>query len=90
MKSRLICYSLKGKNAVERMKFQREMYGFKDLSNNGRYSYRRKGLMDSIPHKKILDSVIIVSPFDAKSVIRLLKKFRVKIYAFDVLRKIRV
>ena len=57
MKSKIVCYSLKGLKPIERMKLQREMYGFKDISNNGRYVYRRPGIMNSIFHKKIIISI---------------------------------
>lgn len=83
MKLKLICYSLKGMSPVERMKFQREVYGFKDMSNNGKYVYRRPGIMDSIQHEKIRYSGLVVHEKDVKTIIKLMKKHNAKIHIVD-------
>ena len=85
MQAKLICYSLKKMTPAERVAFRRELYGFNDHSNNSKYSYRRKGVMNSIPHKKILDCVVIVKESDANKVLESMGKFKVTIHAFRVL-----
>lgn len=77
---KLICYSVKRLKPVQRTKFQRELYGFKDLSNHGKYTYHRKGLMDSIKHKTIFFTGLVVDNKDAEQVIKLLKKHKAKIH----------
>jgi len=85
MRAKIICYSLKNMTSSTRVAFRRELYGFNDHSNNGKYSYRRKGVMNSIPHKKILDCVVIVKESDANKVLKSMKKFKVTTHAFQVL-----
>ncbi|MBI4170169.1 MAG: hypothetical protein HY514_00605 [Candidatus Aenigmarchaeota archaeon] len=80
MTQKLVCYSLRKLTAVQRMKFQREMYGFKDISNYGKYAYRRPGIMDSIKHRKIYYSSLRVSEKDLEKVLTILKKHKAEIH----------
>lgn len=90
MQAKLICYSLKNLTAGERVAFRRCIYGFNDHSNNGKYSYRRSGLVDTIPHKKVLDCVIIVKSSDAKKVIAAMKECKATIHVFPILAPYRL
>ena len=47
----------------ERSKFFRELYGWKQtVPKNGRiYLYKRAGVLDDVPHKKIADSVFLIA-----------------------------
>ncbi|MBI4895144.1 MAG: hypothetical protein HY831_01495 [Candidatus Aenigmarchaeota archaeon] len=47
----------------ERNKFFRELYGWQQVIPGERknYSYRRPGLLDEIPHKKISSSVFMIA-----------------------------
>lgn len=81
---KLICYSLKHLTPVQRMKFQREMYGFKDMSNHGMYTYRRDGLMNSIRHKKLFLTGLFVNDKKAEKIIALLKRHKTKIHIINV------
>ena len=85
MRTKLICYSLSGLTAAERVAFRRCIYGFKDHSNRGKYLYRRTGIMDSIPHRKILDCVIIVRDSDANKVAESMRKCKATIQMFPIL-----
>lgn len=75
MKS-IICYSLGSIEPRLRTKFNRELYGYKDKSNHGKYTYERKGILP-LDHEKPLDSVIIIYS-DPKKVIAHLKKYGAK------------
>ncbi|MBI4162900.1 MAG: hypothetical protein HY513_04405 [Candidatus Aenigmarchaeota archaeon] len=81
---KIVCYSIKHLKPVERMKFQREMYGFKDISNNSKYVYHRQGLMTNIKHKKIYYTGIIVNEKNLDKLVRLLKKHKVKMHVAEV------
>ena len=83
MAQKLICYSLRNLTAVQRMKFQRELYGFKDMSNHGKYTYRRPGIMDSIKHEKIYFSSLRVSEKDLAKILKVLKKHKVEVHVFN-------
>ena len=84
MQARLICYSLKNLTSAERVAFRRSIYGFNDHSNKSKYSYRRQGVMDSVEHKKILDSVMIVKNSDADKVVKRMKACKATVYVFPV------
>ena len=47
----------------ERSKFFRELYGWKQTvpKNGRRYLYKRAGILDDVPHKKIADSVFLIA-----------------------------
>jgi len=81
---KLVCYSLKHLMPVQKTKFQRELYGFKDISNHGKYVYRRKGLMSSIKHKTIFFTGLLVDDANAEDVIVLLKKHKAAIHVTDL------
>lgn len=85
MKAKLICYSLKNLNAVEKVAFRRHVYGFKDHSNNNKYSYKRTGIMESVSYRKILDCVIIVNDPDAQKVVKAMKSCKATVHVFPVL-----
>ena len=50
-------------------RFRKRIYGEETSSYGGRYRYRRKGLLDEIPHVKLYTGVVIVRRADAKRVI---------------------
>jgi hypothetical protein len=74
MKS-IICYSLGDIEPKLRVRFNRELYGYEDKSNHGRYNYKRKGILSNVRYNKPLDSVIILDS-KIRSVIRILKKYK--------------
>ena len=61
MKAKLICYTLGEVTPTTRNLFKRELNGYKDVSNNGKYSYVRKGLLQKLPHLMPIRSVIIIA-----------------------------
>ena len=83
MKQKVVCYSLAGLTSTERSKFQRALYGFKDISNNGKYIYKRSGIMSNIQHKKVYFSAVVVNVDKLEEVIRLMKKFGADIHVTD-------
>ena len=53
-------------------KFVKRFYGQETSTQSGKYRYRRKGLLDSIPHRKLLRGVIIIRKSDLEDVMKLL------------------
>ena len=88
MKAKLVCYSLGKANSIVRRNFHREMYGYTDVSCNGKYIYKRKGVLHTIPSRKIFDAVIITK--DEKPLLNILRKYRAKTRVFDVLIKFKL
>jgi len=50
-----------------------KLLGYKDKSNFGKYTYRRKGLLDSIPHISPARGLLIVRANDVKKIFEFLK-----------------
>ena len=73
---KIICYSQKHLKSSEQSSLRRELYGFKDISNKGKYVYRREGLLNESNHKKIFFTGIIVNDKYVKNVIQTLKKHK--------------
>ncbi len=61
-----------GMNNTELGKFIKHFYGQETSTKKGKYRYRRKGLLDSIPHRKLLRGVKIIRKSDLESVMKLL------------------
>ena len=53
-------------------KFVKRFYGQETSTKKGKYRYRRKGLLDQIPHRKLLRGVIIIRKSDLETVMKLL------------------
>lgn len=61
----LICFSIntkKFKDAYERNKFFKELYGWKQVIKKEKkhYEYKRDGLLDRIPHIRVDQSMFII------------------------------
>jgi len=78
----LICYSLGSIEPRLRTKFHRELYGYKDKSNHGRYNYERKGILPK-GYKKPLDSVLVLRS-KIRVVIDHLKRYNAKFVVYKV------
>jgi len=84
MTEKLVCYSLEKTNASTRTKLHRELYGYKDISCNGRYTYERKGLVHQLKVRRIVDSVMLTTRKNISKILRVLKKYGARTYVFDV------
>ncbi len=75
MKGILIAFTLTtGKNRTKSSAFVKAFYGQETSSHHGKYKYHRNGILDEIPHNKLIRGVIIVKSEDASQVIDFLKK----------------
>jgi hypothetical protein len=68
----------KGVRKAEASRFYRELYGHNSPSNYGRYHYKRRGLLDSIPSVRYERGIFLVRAVDAGTITEFLKKSRVK------------
>lgn len=84
MDAKLICYTLGEIHPTKRSNFKRELNGYKDISNNGKYNYTRKGLLQKIYHLTPIRSVIIVADKDKKKITGLLNKYKAVYHIFSV------
>lgn len=67
----------------ELMRFCRGLFGYKDYSNKGGYTYDRKGLLNEIRHIHLnpIRSAIIVKRDDAPRILDYLRSFGTEVYA---------
>ena len=75
-----IC-SAKFKSNSERNRFFRGLYGWNQRVRSGGkvYEYRREGLLDTVPHIKVDDSVFIVAQKALDEVMEYFEKWREKV-----------
>lgn len=74
------------KNAGPRRtdEFVRKLYGREVTTHKGRYHYRTKGLLDGIPHRKLIRGVLILRPEDEGAVVKFLQKYKAEYYSRDI------
>lgn len=65
--------------------FCKKFYGQYTSSHGGKYHYRRQGLLDNIPHIKLIGGVIIVTKDSAGKLIDFLKEYEAEVYIRDVI-----
>lgn len=75
----MLLYDLKNKNKVEKTHIVRSLFGYKDRSYHGGYTYDRKGLLSKFRFEKIDKSVIIVDRKEEVEVRNILRKFGLNI-----------
>lgn len=85
MQEHLICYSVEKATPTMRTSLHRELYGYKDFSNHGKYSYQRKGIVQRTQSKKIMDCVLLTSERHVTRLVRTLRKYNAKIHVFTVI-----
>jgi hypothetical protein len=87
----LICFSVKSEkfeSYSERNRFFKKLYGWKQVIKKEKsYVYKRKGLLDEIPHLKVDQSSFIVPENDFKKIVEFLNEWHDKVIwrAFKVL-----
>jgi hypothetical protein len=84
MKAKLIVYELSDLDQYHKVLVNRTLFGYLDNSNKGAYQYRRKGVLDKIPHFKLLRGAIIVKDKDRSKVVLALKNHKVRPKTFDI------
>jgi hypothetical protein len=57
-------------------KFCQRLYGQSVSSWGGKYRYRRTGVLDGIPHRKLLRGVVVLRESDLDAVRRVLDEFQ--------------
>ena len=82
MKGTLIAYRTKEKNKASQL--SRALHGYTDYSNRGAYEYVRRGLLEEIPHVKLMNGVFIVEKKRVDEFVELLKKFNAEYHVREV------
>ena len=75
MRGALIAFTVPtGSDRTRSSAFAKRFYGQETSAQQGRYRYRRHGLLDDIPHNKIIRGVIIVRTEDVEMVTSFLER----------------
>lgn len=82
MKISIVVY--KQPNRTKSVQLSRVLQGYTDSSNYGEYSYEREGLLEKIPHLKLMNGVVILREKDSDRLIELLEKYHAEYYAGPV------
>lgn len=74
-------HSKKFNSDYERSKFFRELHGWKQIvpKENKKYTYKRSGLLDEVPHVKIADSVFMVAMENMKRMMEFFDEWSEKV-----------
>ncbi len=70
-------FDVKERRNAEKVEFYRELYGYKNYSNFGKYIYLKDGVLSGMKHLKPTKSAIIVSVKNAKELRNFFKKHKV-------------
>jgi hypothetical protein len=86
MIGKLIAFTIFKNNSRKNIdQFCKKFYGQETSSHGGKYHYRRKGLLDDIPHIKLIRGVIIVSEGNTDRVVQFLREYNAEFYVRDVI-----
>ena len=81
MKGVIVVFRLfKKTNQREINQFCKKFYGQNTSSHKREYHYRRKGLLDTIAHKKIIRGVLIILDKDVETICNFLKGYNAEIH----------
>src|SRR4030043_530921 len=58
----------------------KRLYGQETSSHGGKYRYRRPGLLEGVPHRRLIRGVIVLRVEDEKRVVRLLRELGAEVY----------
>jgi hypothetical protein len=72
------------KKNVELSKFCQRFYGQDTSSGKGKYRYHRHGLLDDIPHRKLLRGVIIIRSCDLEKVLEFLESYDATVHCREI------
>lgn len=86
MKACIIIYNLENCSSAQRVKIQNTLYGYNDHSNGGKYKYRRKGIVEKYPHRRLSRGGLIIRDRDKGEIIQVLEhnKAVVKVIPIEI------
>ncbi|MFQ6107406.1 MAG: hypothetical protein ACE5QF_07465 [Thermoplasmata archaeon] len=66
-------------------RFVKKLYGYEDKSNYGRYVYRREGILDRIPHVRLIRGALIVRKVDEAQLVDFMERFGAEVHVREVI-----
>jgi len=80
-----VVYNLTGLSQSDRNRFCRKFLGWSDKSQYSKYTYKRKGFIDEIPHVDVERAIFIFRKEDAEKVLSFFQEHNIKIFTRDVI-----
>ena len=74
----IFVYEFEKRSANTVGKINRQLFGYNDISNHGKYIYRRNGLLSTLAIKRIARGVILTDKINDSEVLLALKKVGAK------------
>lgn len=74
----MFVYEFEGRTASEVGKINRQLFGYKDRSNHGKYVYWRNGLLSKMALKRLARGVILTDSVNDRDVMDALKEVGAK------------
>jgi len=65
-------------------RFVQKFYGQDTTNHKGKYKFHRHGLMEDIPHIKLIRGVIIIRGSDLEKVLNFLNEYNAEVYTRDI------
>ena len=85
MKGTIILFRLPPKTPHSEVnKFCKQFYGQDTSSHLGKYRYHRHGLLDEIPHRRLIRQSLIIKLEDAEKVEEFLKTYTTTIFVREI------
>jgi len=64
--------------------FVKKFYGQEGTTGHGKYHFRRGGLLDGIPHRRLIRGVIIIRREDEEKVVGFLKQYDAEYFCREI------
>jgi len=65
--------------------FVRKLFGRETTTHEGKYHYKTRGLLDEIPHRKLIRGVLIIRPEDEGRLVQFLEQYDAEYYTRDII-----
>ena len=81
MKGILVAFSFPtGNDKVTSSAFTKALYGQKTSTHHGKYVYRKRGILDDIPYRKLIRGVFVIQDKDKKQIIDFFERLSAEYY----------
>ena len=84
MKAKVFTYSTERLNSTQKSILSKRINGYIDKSNGARYTYKRKGIFEKIPHIKITKKAFIIREQDFSKVSKILRQYGATLKSWNI------
>jgi len=85
MRGNIVAFRVyKNTDAATTNRFCQKFYGQDTTSHGGKYRSHKHGLLEDIPHVKLIRGVIILPEKDLETVLKFLNEFNAEVYVREV------